>query len=124
MISLAGVFILRGSLRIKQTKVVNEYLSDSTALLPAMTLHKFLYYLGQMHCGEGRDDEERLIDFYFRTRQVTPDVDLLIVDEASMVGDKQMWQPGMQFDSGLLLTGLVSCATGSGATEGGGVASK
>lgn len=95
--------------RIMQTKVVNAFTATTDAVLPAMTLHKFLYCLRKMHCGEGVDDEEQLIDLLFTTRTNTPDVDLLIIDEASMVGDKAMWQEGMQFGSGRLLTDLISC---------------
>lgn len=94
--------------RIMQTKVVNAFSANTDAVLPALTLHKFLYCLRRMHCGEGVDDDERLIDLLFTTREDIPDVDLVIIDEASMVGDTAMWQEGMQFGSGRLLTDLLS----------------
>jgi exodeoxyribonuclease-5 len=36
--------------RIMQTKVVNAFSANTDAVLPALTLHKFLYCLRRMHC--------------------------------------------------------------------------
>ncbi|MBS98266.1 MAG: hypothetical protein CMI01_06280 [Oceanospirillaceae bacterium] len=94
--------------RIMQDKVNAGFSQSSGYQIPAQTLHKFLYYLGNMRCADHAvDDGEPLIDRYFPARQNDPEVDLLIIDEASMVGDKPMRQQGLAFGSGRLLSDLI-----------------
>jgi len=85
-------------------------LGDRTGLA-ASTIHSRIYAFDRLELDSSipsdREGEHR---FAFARRDVVPGSDLLIVDEASMVGDRLHPEGTLRFGSGRLLTDLVAVA--------------
>ncbi|MDQ7040784.1 MAG: AAA family ATPase [Rhodothermus sp.] len=78
----------------------------------ARTLHSLLYVLGQVHilkAVEASDDFSELIGIrlHFQLRSADPDTKLMLIDEASMIGDVEGETELYRFGSGRLLTDLL-----------------
>lgn len=67
------------------------------------TIHGAIYYMASMSV----DEYQSALYMDFPIRQRGDSFDLIIVDEASMVGDKGMHQESIRFGSGRLLSDLV-----------------
>lgn len=79
----------------------------------AATIHKSIYTFdktGNPNAGEDDDDNVKLI---FALRSVPDARTLIIVDEASMISDKQMHAEKLEFGSGRLLADLLAYAGSS-----------
>jgi hypothetical protein len=88
---------------------LDRLLPSSLRPVTVSTLHAAIYFMASMSVDETRREEGRStiqMDFPIR-RQGNP-FDLLIVDEASMVGDNLTHQPSMYFGTGRLLNDLVT----------------
>ena len=94
--------------RILQNKL-NKMLPVNMGPLPVSTLHGAIYYLAEMSLDEARTEYgQSALQLKFPIKQQGESFDLVIVDEASMVGDMRMPQNNMRFGSGKLLRDLVN----------------
>lgn len=77
----------------------------------AVTIHSFIYALGELDVNEEAqtaNDPGYRLTFHLKTDD--PGQCVIIVDEASMVGDAEAHQDLLRFGSGRLLTDLISYA--------------
>lgn len=85
-------------------------LSDRTGLV-ASTIHSRIYAFDRLETESPQQaDREGEHIFAFARRDVVPGSDLLIVDEASMVGDRLHPEGTLRFGTGRLLSDLIAVA--------------
>ncbi|KGK43260.1 hypothetical protein LH51_01075 [Nitrincola sp. A-D6] len=93
--------------RILQSKL-NKMLPVDMGPLLVSTLHGAIYYLAEMSLDETRAEYgQSALQMHFPIKKQGDSFDLVIVDEASMVGDMKIPQNTMRFGSGRLLSDLV-----------------
>jgi len=88
--------------RILEEKLDN-LLPSELGPIDVSTIHRAIYYMASMSVDE--DQSALYLDFPVRQRGAS--FDLIIVDEASMVGDTGMFQGSIRFGSGRLLSDLM-----------------
>lgn len=76
----------------------------------ARTIHSAIYSLADVKVEEHESDNGPTPMYYFPLRDIEPGVRLVIVDEASMVGDADQAQEQLRFGSGKLLSDLLEWA--------------
>jgi ATP-dependent exoDNAse (exonuclease V) alpha subunit len=94
--------------RILQNKL-NHMLPPRLSGIEVSTLHGAIYYLSRLTVDESRhEDGLSAVQMDFPLKKQGNAFDLLIVDEASMVGDVAQYQDAMRFGSGRLLSDLMT----------------
>src|SRR5690554_5149023 len=94
--------------RILQNKL-NHMLPPRLSGIEVSTLHGAIYYLSRLTVDESRhEDGLSAVQMDFPLKKQGNAFDLLIVDEASMVGDVAQYQDEMSFGSGRLLSDLIT----------------
>jgi hypothetical protein len=94
--------------RILQNKL-NHMLPPRLSGIEVSTLHGAIYYLSRLTVDESRhEDGLSAVQMDFPLKKQGSAFDLLIVDEASMVGDVAQYQDEMSFGSGRLLSDLIT----------------
>lgn len=94
--------------RILQSKIKQ---TGASASLAPMTIHSAIYALGDVQVHEGAEAEnDPGVRLLFPLKSDEPTVSLLIVDESSMVGDRESQGDFLQFGTGRLLADLVAYA--------------
>lgn len=75
------------------------------------TIHRAIYTLSKVEVNEGAETaNDPGIRMIFPLKEVEPSVSLFVIDESSMVGDKESHGDFMQFGSGRLLNDIVTFA--------------
>ncbi len=93
--------------QILQSKLV-QMLPSALGRVPVSTLHAAIYYMASLSVDDTRPEEGlSAVHMDFPIRKQGNPFDLMIVDEASMVGDTATYQPSIRFGSGRLLSDLV-----------------
>lgn len=82
-----------------------------TAQSEGRTIHSAIYTLNHMEVNEGAETaNDPGLRMFFPLREEEPAVSLFVIDESSMVGDKETIGDVMQFGSGRLLKDVVTYA--------------
>ncbi len=82
-----------------------------TAQSEGRTIHSAIYTLNHMEVNEGAETaNDPGLRMFFPLREEEPAVSLFVIDESSMVGDKETMGDVMQFGSGRLLKDVVTYA--------------
>jgi len=88
---------------------LNRLLPGAVGQVAVSTLHSAIYYMATLSVDETRPaDGLSAIHMNFPLKKQGVPFDLLIVDEASMVGDNLTHQPSLYFGSGRLLDDLIT----------------
>lgn len=83
----------------------------SNAPCEATTIHSAIYTLDHVEVNEGAETaNDPGLRMFFPLREEEPAVSLFVIDESSMVGDKETMGDVMQFGSGRLLKDVVTYA--------------
>lgn len=87
---------------------LDRMLPNAVGPAPVSTLHRAIYYMESLNVDDMRPEEGlSAVHMDFPVRRQGNSFDLMIVDEASMVGDTAIYQSSMRFGSGKLLSDLV-----------------
>ncbi|UTW11985.1 ATP-dependent DNA helicase [Marinobacterium rhizophilum] len=87
---------------------LNWLLPKTLGPVAVSTLHGAIYYMANLSVDDARPEEGlSALHMDFTIRKQGNPFDLMIVDEASMVGNTALFQPSMRFGSGRLLSDLV-----------------